>query len=165
MFATRCPANEPAYCFGNADAMISFAEVLWRPCISANAAASLHRFITCRVMFLGGNRMARHFIGLVCSMMLASSTLASASDSLQLKPIQVAANCGKSSKAAKAKLQELGGPMAGGGAGLKVILTEAYAGFRPGFVCVVDGPYESQDAAMSVAWAEAVPDAYVKKGC
>jgi len=125
-------------------------------------------------MFLGGNSMTKHYLGLVCSMMLASSTLASASDSVQLRPIQVAANgcgwfivlnCGKSSKAAKAKLQELGGPVAGGGAGLKVILTEAYAGFRPGFVCVVDGPYESQDAATSVAWAEVVPDAYVKKGC
>ncbi len=74
-------------------------------------------------------------------------------------------NCGKSQANAKAKLNDLGGPIAGGGAGLKVINTGNYPNFRKGFFCVVDGPYATQDDATSVAWAEAVPDAYVKKGC
>jgi hypothetical protein len=74
-------------------------------------------------------------------------------------------NCGKSQANGKAKMNELGGPGAGGGAGLKVVNTANYPNFRKGFFCVVDGPYNTQDDAMSVAWAEAVPDAYVKKGC
>jgi hypothetical protein len=74
-------------------------------------------------------------------------------------------NCGKSQPAAKAKLNDLGGPVAGGGAGLKIIKTDGYNNFAKGFFCVMDGPYSTKDDAMSVAWAEAVPDAYVKKGC
>jgi hypothetical protein len=30
---------------------------------------------------------------------------------------------------------------------------------------VADGPYVSEADAASVAWIEAVPDAYVKRGC
>ena len=32
-------------------------------------------------------------------------------------------------------------------------------------VCVGDGPYASRWEAESIAWREAVPDAYVKAGC
>ena len=62
-------------------------------------------------------------------------------------------------------LSGLGGKMVGGGAGSQVLDTSKVDGFRNGFYCVADGPYISWDDASSVAWVEAVPDAYVKRGC
>lgn len=73
--------------------------------------------------------------------------------------------CGKSEAALYDKMDEFGGPYAGGGAGMDVVNTDNFPNFRNGFYCLVDGPYSSQDAAQSIAWKEAVPDAYVKKGC
>ena len=55
--------------------------------------------------------------------------------------------------------------MVGGGAGSRILNTTGVEGFRNGFYCVADGPYVSSDDAGSVAWVEAVPDAYVKRGC
>ena len=74
-------------------------------------------------------------------------------------------HCGTSAPAANSKLADLGGPNAGGGAGLKVINTRSYPNLRKGFLCVVDGPYDTSALASAVAWSEAVPDAYIKKGC
>ncbi|KGF69279.1 hypothetical protein LL06_11820 [Hoeflea sp. BAL378] len=73
--------------------------------------------------------------------------------------------CSKNQAAARRTLQQLGGPGVGGGAGAQVLDTSNMGGFRPGFFCVADGPYISSDDAGSVAWVEAVPDAYVKRGC
>lgn len=73
--------------------------------------------------------------------------------------------CGSSFDGARSKLNDLGGPYAGGGAGLKVANTNEYPNFNNGFYCVVDGPYNSKGAAQSIAWTEAVRDAYVKSGC
>lgn len=73
--------------------------------------------------------------------------------------------CSKSRSDAKRILNQLGGPMVGGGAGSRVINTSDVDGFRNGFYCVADGPYISSDDASSVAWVEAVRDAYVKRGC
>lgn len=73
--------------------------------------------------------------------------------------------CGTSFNGARNTMNNLGGPMAGGGAGLSVANTNEYPNFTNGFYCVVDGPYNSQSAAQSVAWNEAVRDAYVKNGC
>ena len=73
--------------------------------------------------------------------------------------------CSKSRSDAKRILNQLGGPMVGGGAGSRVINTSDLDGFRNGFYCVADGPYITSDDAGSVAWVEAVPDAYVKRGC
>lgn len=73
--------------------------------------------------------------------------------------------CSKSRAAAKRQLIDLGGPMVGGGAGSRVLNTSDVDGFNGGFYCVADGPYRSKDDASSVAWIEAVPDAYVKRGC
>ena len=73
--------------------------------------------------------------------------------------------CSKNWADANRRLDDLGGPVVGGGAGSRVIDTSAVRGFRSGFFCVADGPYVSQDDAGSVAWREAVPDAYVKRGC
>ena len=73
--------------------------------------------------------------------------------------------CSKNQSAARRTLQQLGGPMVGGGAGSQVLDTSRVGGFRPGFYCVADGPYISKGDAGSVAWVEAVPDAYVKRGC
>lgn len=66
---------------------------------------------------------------------------------------------------ARRQLIDLGGPMVGGGAGSRVVNTSDLDGFRDGFYCVADGPYVSRDEAGSVAWSEAIPDAYVKRGC
>lgn len=66
---------------------------------------------------------------------------------------------------AAALVDELGGPLAGGGAGLHVLHTDDYPNFRDGYFCVGDGPYGSHGDAASIAWNEAVPDAYVKNGC
>lgn len=73
--------------------------------------------------------------------------------------------CAKNRSDAKRTLMQLGGPMVGGGAGSRVLNTSDMGGFRNGFYCIADGPYISKDDAGSVAWIEAVPDAYVKRGC
>lgn len=77
----------------------------------------------------------------------------------------VVLGCMKDEAAAARTLADLGGSVVGGGAGTYVVDTSKVAGFRPGFYCVMDGPYVSRDDAASVAWVEAVPDAYVKRGC
>lgn len=73
--------------------------------------------------------------------------------------------CSTSRTDAQRTLQQLGGPMVGGGAGSRVLNTSDIGGFRNGFYCVADGPYVSEADAASVAWIEAVRDAYVKRGC
>jgi len=73
--------------------------------------------------------------------------------------------CSRNLSDARRLLAGLGGPMVGGGAGSRVLNTSDVNGFRNGFYCVADGPYISRDDAGSVAWVEAVPDAYVKRGC
>lgn len=73
--------------------------------------------------------------------------------------------CSKSRSAANRSFMRLGGPGIGGGAGSQVLDSSRVGGFRAGFYCVTDGPYISRDDAQSVAWVEAVPDAYVKRGC
>lgn len=73
--------------------------------------------------------------------------------------------CMKNEAAAARALANLGGSVVGGGAGTYVVDTSKVNGFRAGFFCVMDGPYVSKDDAASVAWTEAVPDAYVKRGC
>lgn len=73
--------------------------------------------------------------------------------------------CSKNWAAANRRLDDLGGPVVGGGAGSRILDTSAVRGFQNGFYCVADGPYVSQGDAESVAWREAVPDAYVKRGC
>ncbi|AKI02583.1 hypothetical protein IMCC20628_03901 [Hoeflea sp. IMCC20628] len=73
--------------------------------------------------------------------------------------------CSKRQSDAKRTLNQLGGPMVGGGAGSRVLNTSDVGGFSNGFYCVADGPYVSRDSAESVAWKEAVRDAYVKRGC
>ncbi|WP_306050756.1 hypothetical protein [Oceaniradius stylonematis] len=77
----------------------------------------------------------------------------------------VVLGCGRDRSALVDRMNYWGGPMAGGGAGLDVIDTGDYPNFRNGFFCLVDGPYGHREAAQSVAWTEAVPDAYVKSGC
>lgn len=77
----------------------------------------------------------------------------------------VVLGCMKDEAAAARSLADLGGSVVGGGAGTYVVDTSKVAGFRAGFYCVMDGPYVSQGDAASVAWVEAVPDAYVKRGC
>ncbi|MEQ8482067.1 MAG: hypothetical protein RIC18_15560 [Hoeflea sp.] len=73
--------------------------------------------------------------------------------------------CSTNRSAAAATLNDLGGIMVGGGAGSRILNTTGVEGFRNGFYCVADGPYLSEADAGSVAWREAVPDAYVKRGC
>jgi len=73
--------------------------------------------------------------------------------------------CSTSRSDARRTLSNLGGPMVGGGAGSRVLNTSDIDGFRNGYYCVADGPYISRDDASSVAWVEAVRDAYVKRGC
>lgn len=118
--------------------------------------------------------MNTRIAGLAVGLLAASMTMASAGDSLPEGSYEVAfAGCGwyvvlgcsRDFNAARSTMDRLGGPMAGGGAGLKVANTSEYPNFRNGFFCTVDGPYVSESAAQSVAWNEAVPDAYVKNGC
>lgn len=73
--------------------------------------------------------------------------------------------CSTNRSAAVGTLNDLGGIMVGGGAGSRVLNTTGVEGFRNGFYCVADGPYLTEADAGSVAWREAVPDAYVKRGC
>jgi hypothetical protein len=73
--------------------------------------------------------------------------------------------CSRTSSGAFATLNRLGGPGVGGGAGTNVVNTNHYPNFRDGWYCVADGPYGSRAEAASIAWKEAVPDAYVKNGC
>ncbi len=73
--------------------------------------------------------------------------------------------CHGNRSAAVRSLNDLGGPGVGGWAGAKVIRTNDFPNFRKGYYCVVDGPYSSHDEAGTIAWKEAVPSAYIKKGC
>jgi hypothetical protein len=73
--------------------------------------------------------------------------------------------CSTNRSASVRTLNDLGGIMVGGGAGSRILNTTGVEGFRNGFYCVADGPYLSEADAGSVAWREAVPDAYVKRGC
>ena len=73
--------------------------------------------------------------------------------------------CTKDANASFRILADLGGHKVGGGAGTQVLATEYISGFNPGYYCVADGPYVSEGDAGSVAWREAVPEAYVKRGC
>ena len=73
--------------------------------------------------------------------------------------------CHGNRHAARRSLNDLGGEGVGGQAGAKVINTNNFSGFNSGYYCVADGPYSSQGGAASIAWNEAVPGAYVKKGC
>jgi len=73
--------------------------------------------------------------------------------------------CHGNRSAARRSLNDLGGEGVGGQAGAKVINTNNFSGFNNGHYCVADGPYGSQGEAGSIAWNEAVPGAYVKKGC
>ena len=73
--------------------------------------------------------------------------------------------CHGNRAAAVSSMNNLGGPGVGGPAGAKVVWTNDYPNFRNGYYCVVDGPYTSYDEAGTIAWKEAVPSAYIKKGC
>ena len=77
----------------------------------------------------------------------------------------VVLGCYRAGATARKQLQDLGGPLAGGGAGLSVVDTDNYPNFRNGYRCVMDGPYGSSGTARSIAWIEAVPNAYVKSAC
>ena len=77
----------------------------------------------------------------------------------------VVLGCHRGRGTAQRQLNDLGGPRAGGGAGLNVVNTNVFPNFRNGFQCVMDGPYNSRGTAASIAWTEAVPDAYVKNSC
>lgn len=73
--------------------------------------------------------------------------------------------CSRRAEGAWATLDSLGGPGVGGWVGATVVNTDDYPNFRDGWYCVADGPYPTRDDAASIAWVEAVPDAYVKNGC
>jgi len=73
--------------------------------------------------------------------------------------------CARDANVAFDTLAKLGGHGVGGGAGANVLDTRFIGNFNPGYFCVADGPYISQSEASSVAWVEAVRDAYVKRGC
>lgn len=73
--------------------------------------------------------------------------------------------CHGNKAAARRLMDELGGPGAGGGTGLRVLNTNEYPNLNDGYYCVGDGPYANRSQAAGIAWAEAVPDAYVKRGC
>ena len=103
---------------------------------------------------------------------LSIALLAPAAMTLPATPAQAQAcghyvilGCFKSRNQAISRLNALGGPGVGGWAGAHVVNTNDYPNFRAGWWCVADGPYATRSVAMSIAWKEAVPDAYVKKGC
>ena len=73
--------------------------------------------------------------------------------------------CFRDANQAFERLNYIGGPGAGGGAGSQVLDTNQYPNFRNGWFCVGDGPYGSKQEAQSIAWSEMIPDAYVKNGC
>ena len=73
--------------------------------------------------------------------------------------------CSRTQNGAWRTLNRLGGPGVGGWAGAQVVRTNDYPNFRNGWYCVADGPYPARWEAESIAWREAVPDAYVKAGC
>lgn len=73
--------------------------------------------------------------------------------------------CSRTLHEAQLTLGRLGGPGVGGWAGAQVVDTSDYPNFRNGWYCVADGPYPARFEAESIAWREAVPDAYVKSGC
>lgn len=73
--------------------------------------------------------------------------------------------CFKNANKAFERLNYIGGPGAGGGAGSNVLDTNQYPNFRNGWYCVGDGPFGSKQQAQSIAWSEMIPDAYVKNAC
>ena len=73
--------------------------------------------------------------------------------------------CSRTHNGAWRTLNRLGGPGVGGWAGAQVVDTNNYPNFRNGWYCVADGPYPARWEAESIAWREAVRDAYVKAGC
>lgn len=103
----------------------------------------------------------------------ALMTPAVAGDARETGEIRVAQACGyyiilgcsRNFRGANRTLSNLGGPGVGGPAGAYVVDTNNYPNFRNGWFCVADGPYRSAGAARSIAWREAVPDAYVKSAC
>lgn len=117
--------------------------------------------------------MARHWI--VAAALLASAGAAGATqigtpDHVEQASFRgcgwyVVLGCGQDRSTLVDRMNYWGGPAAGGGAGLDVVDTGDYPNFRNGFFCLVDGPYGYREAAQSIAWTEAVPDAYVKSGC
>lgn len=95
----------------------------------------------------------------------AAMVLPASSAQAQACGYYVILGCFKSRNEATGRLTALGGPGVGGFAGAHVINTNDYPNFRNGWWCVADGPYATRDEAMSLAWREVVPDAYVKNGC
>ncbi len=106
------------------------------------------------------------FSRILRALVLSSFTLAAPLPAAaQMCGHYVVLGCFKNANQAFERLNWLGGPMAGGGAGSKVVDTNQFPNFRNGWFCAVDGPYASRAQALSIAWKEAVPDAYVKNGC
>ena len=85
--------------------------------------------------------------------------------SAQVCGYYVILGCFRDANQAFERLNYIGGPGAGGGAGSQVLDTNQYPNFRNGWFCVGDGPYGSKQEAQSIAWSEMIPDAYVKNGC
>ncbi|MCB1491675.1 MAG: hypothetical protein KDJ77_07735 [Rhodobiaceae bacterium] len=113
--------------------------------------------------------MKRIFSTLVVAM-AGAAVLSPAPVSAQSCGYYIVLGCAKSHVAAVQRLNALGGPGIGGAGiggsqGTQVVHTNDYPNFRNGYFCVVDGPYSSRADAESIAWKEAVPDAYVKSGC
>jgi hypothetical protein len=73
--------------------------------------------------------------------------------------------CSRSPADARRRFARFSAPGMGGGAGIRILDTNAYPNFTPGLFCIADGPYPNRDTAASIAWREDVPDAYVKNGC
>jgi hypothetical protein len=112
----------------------------------------------------------RKFATVSAAIALAGATFAAAPVAVSPAAAQacghyVILGCFRSQGQAISRLNALGGPGVGGWAGAHVVNTNDYPNFRNGWWCVADGPYASRDGAMSIAWKEAVPDAYVKNGC
>ena len=108
------------------------------------------------------------FTRLLLAVALAFSTLAIAAPrpaEAQACGFYLILGCFRDANQAFERLNYIGGPMAGGGAGSQVVDTNQYPNFSNGWYCVADGPYASRDHAMSIAWKEVIPDAYVKNGC
>ena len=85
--------------------------------------------------------------------------------SAQVCGYYVILGCFRDANKAFERLNYIGGPGAGGGAGSRVLDTNQYPNFRNGWFCVGDGPYGTKQEAQSIAWSEMIPDAYVKNGC
>lgn len=96
--------------------------------------------------------------------------LASTPASAQACGYYIVLGCFGDRDSAVRQMTDLGGPGIGGAGvggsiGTQVVYTNDFPNFRNGFYCVADGPYTDQADAESIAWTEAVPDAYVKSGC